>query len=41
VPPHGTAATVTAKTTVTALRRKAGELADEDAKVWVFSKGIA
>ena len=36
--PHAIAATVAAKTTVTALRRKASELADEDAKVWVFSK---
>ncbi len=37
--PNAIAATVAAKTTVTALRRKATELADEEAKVWVFSKG--
>lgn len=36
--PHVLATSVTAKTTVTALRRKARELADEDAKPWVFSK---
>lgn len=38
--PHGLAASVTAKTTVTALRRKAAEFADEDAKPWVFSKPV-
>jgi len=35
---HNLAIGVTAKTTVTALRRKAAELSDEDAKPWVFSK---
>jgi ATP-dependent helicase/nuclease subunit A len=38
VSPHATAATVAAKTSVSALRRQAADLEDEDAKRWHFGR---